>query len=95
MPNVVTISAEERMPVLAWQKGDQITWVDADGYHLPGARRALGPLVTIHAEDDLPLVAVNCDPEAPGLQQSTSKREASQPQLHKMLTKTLAPSKSK
>ncbi len=57
MPNAVVISAEERVPVLAILNGDQTSWVDESGYIFP-ARGDAGPLVTIRAEDNLPLVPI-------------------------------------
>jgi cell division protein FtsQ len=54
MPNYVSISAAERQPVMAWQKGDQLTWVDAQGVLFP-SRGDAGPLLTIESEDDIPL----------------------------------------
>jgi cell division protein FtsQ len=54
MPNYVSISATERQPVMAWIKGDQLTWVDAQGYLFP-SRGDAGPLLTIESEDDIPL----------------------------------------
>jgi cell division protein FtsQ len=54
MPNYVSISAVERQPVMAWIKGDQLTWVDGEGILFP-SRGDAGPLVTIESEDDIPL----------------------------------------
>lgn len=56
MPNIVTISATERQPVLAWQKGDEVSWVDAEGVIFP-ARGEAEVLVTVYSENDLPLAA--------------------------------------
>lgn len=55
LPNYVTLHAVERQPVMAWQQGDQIHWLDEEGVVFP-ARGDAGPLVTIHAQDALPLV---------------------------------------
>lgn len=60
MPNLVSISAAERQPVFAWQKGEETRWVDAEGVVFP-ARGEAGPLVTVYSESDLPLMA---QPEA-------------------------------
>jgi len=54
MPNIVSISASERQPVLAWRQGDQTQWVDAEGFIFP-SRGDAGPLVTIQSENSLPL----------------------------------------
>lgn len=60
MPCFVTISAVERQPVLAWLKGDQVSWVDADGFIFP-ARGEAGPLVTIESENDLPRAPLSAE----------------------------------
>lgn len=54
MPSFITISAVERQPVLAWRQGDNLTWVDADGFIFI-ARGDAGPLLTIESENDIPL----------------------------------------
>lgn len=58
LPNYVSISAVERTPVIAVQKGDSITWMDAEGVLFP-QRGDAGPLLTIHTEDDLPLASAS------------------------------------
>ncbi len=63
MPNAVTISAEERVPVIALAEGDQTNWVDASGIIFPARGEAVvngetKPLVTIQAEEGLPMVPV-------------------------------------
>lgn len=63
LPNLVSMSARERQPVLAWQKGDSVQWLDAEGAIFP-ARGEAGPLVTLHTEDDLPPAAVKIDIDA-------------------------------
>lgn len=62
LPNIVTVYATERKPVIAWQKGDQLQWLDAEGIAFP-ARGDAGPLVIINTEDDLPLTPVVVDPK--------------------------------
>ena len=57
MPNVVSIFAEERMPILAFQNGDQLTWADAEGVLFP-ARGDAGPLLTVYTDGDLPLAPI-------------------------------------
>jgi cell division protein FtsQ len=61
LPNYVTVSAVERTPVMAVQKGDSITWIDAEGVMFP-QRGDAGPLLTIHTEDDLPLASASINP---------------------------------
>lgn len=66
MPNAVTISAEERVPVIALAEGDQTNWVDASGIIFPARGEAVvngetKPLVTIQAEEGLPMVPVELD----------------------------------
>lgn len=65
LPNLVTVSAIERQPVMAWQKGDQVTWVDSEGVLFP-VRGEAGPLVTIHSDDDIPLAPVTAKDVADG-----------------------------
>jgi len=60
MPNFVTISAAERQPVLAWQTGEQVSWVDEEGIIFP-ARGEAEVAVTIHSTSDLPLAALPVD----------------------------------
>jgi cell division protein FtsQ len=54
MPNIITMSAVERQPVLAWRRGEQILWVDADGFIFP-ARGEAGSLVIVDGQISLPL----------------------------------------
>ena len=58
LPNFVTISAVERQPVMAWKQGDQITWLDSQGFIFP-ARGDVDPLLTIHSDDNIPLAPVS------------------------------------
>ncbi len=60
MPNVVTITATERQPVMAWQKGDEIRWVDAEGVIFP-ARGEAEVMLTVYSESDLPQQAPPVD----------------------------------
>ena len=57
LPNYVNVSARERQPLLSWQKGDQIYWIDSDGVIFP-VRGEAAPLVTILSDDDIPLAMV-------------------------------------
>lgn len=63
LPNYVTVSAVERTPVMAIQKGDSVQWVDSEGVIFP-QRGDAGALLTIHTEDDLPLAAAPLDAKA-------------------------------
>lgn len=63
LPNIVSMSARERQPVLAWKKGDNVQWLDADGTIFP-ARGEFEGLITLHSEDDLPLAIENIDIDA-------------------------------
>ena len=56
-PAHVTIHATERQPVLAWQNGENILWVDPEGVLIP-PRGEAGTLLTIQATDAPPLVAI-------------------------------------
>jgi hypothetical protein len=46
LPAVVRVTVSERQPVAAWQQGDQLVWVDAQGYAFPARGLAEG-LVTV------------------------------------------------
>jgi cell division protein FtsQ len=60
LPNVVTVRARERQPVLAWQQDDSLRWIDTEGYVFP-ARGEAGPLVTINTDDEIPLAPLSAD----------------------------------
>jgi cell division protein FtsQ len=74
MPNIVTVSAVERQPVLAWQKGDQVRWVAADGVIFPARGEAEVP-VTVHSENDLPLAAPPVETLAPAGEEAAAQAE--------------------
>jgi hypothetical protein len=61
LPNFVTVTARERQPALAWQKGETTYWVDAEGIIFP-VRGEAGALVTIHSDDEIPLVRASAGP---------------------------------
>ncbi len=71
LPDVVTVSAEERQPVLAIQQGDKVTWVDESGVLFP-ARGDAGKLVTIQAKDGLPLAPAPLDASAQATQDAAT-----------------------
>lgn len=79
MPNIVSVSASERQPVIAWQRGDQLQWLDAEGVIFP-ARGDAGPLVTIQSEDSLPMVAIIEDPEAVATQTAEAGKSSAEEQ---------------
>lgn len=66
LPNAVSVTAEERKPVMAYKKGSAgsegagIAWVDASGVLFP-ARGDAGPLLTIYSDDDPPLAPLPLD----------------------------------
>jgi hypothetical protein len=74
LPNIVTINAEERKPVMALKKGDAITWVDEKGVLFP-ARGDAGPLVTVYSDDDVPLAP----PPINAMQLATQEAAAEDP----------------
>ncbi|MHC1784420.1 MAG: cell division protein FtsQ/DivIB [Anaerolineaceae bacterium] len=48
LPSSVVINMVERQPVMVWQNGDTIMWVDAEGYLIP-VYGEVGPLLTVQA----------------------------------------------
>ncbi|MBE0696609.1 MAG: hypothetical protein IH586_06770 [Anaerolineaceae bacterium] len=75
MPGFIAISAVERQPVMAWLKGDQMTWIDADGVIFI-ARGDAGPLLTIESEDDLPRAPLSVEEVAAQLKAAEAAAEA-------------------
>ncbi len=63
LPNVVNISTRERQPIMAWQNGDKITWIDAEGVAFP-ARGKATMAVTIKTNDALPLAPLTAEEQA-------------------------------
>lgn len=57
LPNYVSVTARERQPLLAWQKGETTHWIDAEGFIFP-MRGEAGPLVSIQTDDEIPLAPV-------------------------------------
>jgi len=58
MPGTVSISARERIPLLAWKYNKQTQWIDADGYIFP-ARGAATPALSVEADCTPPLMMAN------------------------------------
>lgn len=54
LPAKITITAQERQPVLVWQNGDTTLWVDTEGVIIP-PRGQVEPLPTIQADALPPL----------------------------------------
>ncbi len=54
LPNTVKIVVKERRPVLAWQKEDQVVWIDAKGFIFP-ARGSVEGLLTVFSNDKPPV----------------------------------------
>ena len=78
LPNYVTVSAVERTPVMAVQKGDAIQWIDATGVIFP-QRGDVGALLTIHTEDNLPLAPAPLDATAAPADTTNQSVDATQP----------------
>jgi len=79
IPNIVTVSAEERQPTLAFQIGDQTKWVDADGY-LFTANGDGGTLLTVITEGDLPLVPLETSDDQKAGQDAASEEASAKSQ---------------
>lgn len=54
LPNTVKVVVRERRPILAWQKEDQMLWIDANGVVFP-ARGTVEGLLTVFSNDKPPL----------------------------------------
>lgn len=80
VPNLVTITATERQPVMAWQKGEETSWIDAEGIIFP-ARGEAGAMVTIYSESDLPRMALPVETPAAGESDEAAAEEEAQPGL--------------
>ena len=48
LPNKITVSAQERQPILAWKTGKNTVWVDSEGMIMP-VRGEAGTLVSVKA----------------------------------------------
>jgi hypothetical protein len=53
LPDSVTLTIQERVPVMVWKQGDDTLWVDASGVIYP-PRGEAGDLLTINATDPPP-----------------------------------------
>ncbi|MEJ5313667.1 MULTISPECIES: cell division protein FtsQ/DivIB [Anaerolinea] len=54
LPNTVKVVVTERRPILAWQKEDQVMWIDAKGFIFP-ARGSVEGLLTVFSNDKPPV----------------------------------------
>jgi cell division protein FtsQ len=57
-PAKLMITVSERQPILAWQYGDFISWIDSEGYIFPARGQEGDPLFTIYADTAPPLIPV-------------------------------------
>lgn len=48
-PAECTLQVEERQPIVAWQYGKALTWIDADHVAFAAEGKSVGPLITIEA----------------------------------------------
>jgi len=55
MPGTVSISARERIPMMAWKYNNKTQWIDADGYIFP-ARGSATPALAVEADCTPPLM---------------------------------------
>ncbi len=62
LPAGLVVQVVERQPVLAWQQGDQLKWIDEEGMAFP-ARGEMPDLMTIQGEGDPPGPAEPADAE--------------------------------
>jgi cell division protein FtsQ len=60
LPAVVSLTAVERQPVAVWYRGEQASWLDADGMVFP-IRGDAGPLLIVESDEDLPSAPVSLD----------------------------------
>ena len=56
LPALVHLEIQERQPVIAWKRGDETVWVDAEGIVFPERGEFSGPLLKVKA-NSLPLAA--------------------------------------
>ena len=61
LPAHISITASERQPIVAWKDGDDLVWIDVDGYMFT-PRGDIGALLTIEA-DNLPIIKVPLNPQ--------------------------------
>lgn len=66
LPAQVRVTVEERLPVLAWQQGEQTLWIDAEGIAFP-PRGEAGALVRVEAQSAPPDLAEKPEAGAPGI----------------------------
>jgi hypothetical protein len=69
MPSRVVLSVKERTPLLAWQREEELLWIDQAGVAFPPRGEAGVDLIYVQAEGDPPTIV---DPEAASEEDSGS-----------------------
>lgn len=77
VPSSVTVTIEERQPILAWHQDGQTMWIDSSGVAFP-PRGEKSPSVIVEALDPLPTGASAVDVEELVLDEEPSRFLASQ-----------------
>ena len=77
VPSSVTVSVEERQPIMAWHQDGQTMWIDSSGAAFP-PRGENGPSVIVEALDPLPTGPSAVDKEELVLDEESSRFLASQ-----------------
>lgn len=80
-PARVVVTVEERVPVLAWQQGERLLWVDAQGIAFPPRGEV----------DSLPRVSASVPPPAPPQPEAESPQEAESSGQVYMSTELITP----
>jgi len=62
VPSSVTVTVEERQPIMAWHQNGQTMWIDSSGVAFP-PRGEIGPSVIVEALDPLPTGSSAIDAE--------------------------------
>lgn len=70
VPADVRITALERQPVLSWQAGDTVWWIDAEGFGFP-ATTDTGPTIAVIAQD---LPEISTDDKSAELREGRLKK---------------------
>lgn len=80
LPNTVKVIVQERRPILAWQKEDQVMWIDASGIIFP-ARGTVEGLLTVFSNDNPPLAIAPVESNPEGETQGNASAGNSKPSL--------------
>ncbi len=78
LPAKVSITAAERQPVISWQSGDQVFWIDADGYILPQRGEAANKLLNIQSDSIPPLLPIVVETEEETEKDAKNETETAQ-----------------